>query len=147
MFNDKILKEVFSEIFGDDIFFTKCDCEKCDENNECECNVNNDYDESDEYDDTESDKQFNMLDLLKEISDYLNEYIIEEEKEKEKEEVKTPKRPSETIDTQIGLQIHKLTDRYCNEYIRDRFDRKMSNDIYAGLYEFACWIYQQDKID
>ena len=87
-----------------------------------------------------------MLDLLKEISDCLNEYVIEKEEEKEKEEIKTPKRPSETIDTQIGLQIHKLTDRYCNEYIRDRFDTKMSNDIYAGLYEFACWIYQQDKI-
>lgn len=138
MFNDKYLKEIFSEIFGDDIFFTKCDCEKCDKNNECdnECSKS----------DNNENEQFNMLDLLKEISDCLNEYVIEKEEEKEKEEIKTPKRPSETIDTQIGLQIHKLTDRYCNEYIRDRFDTKMSNDIYAGLYEFACWIYQQDKI-
>ena len=164
MFNNDLFLEIFRDIFGEDMFFTKntqntnkkvdeedndyCDEECC---NDCCCDCYDDEDNDEDYCKEEDNKQVTIVDLLKEFSDYLTEYVKMEkerqEKEKKEKEQKIPKRPSESIPTEIGLQIHKLTNRYCDEYIRSRFDTKISNDIYAGLYEFACWIYNQDKIE
>lgn len=63
-----------------------------------------------------------------------------------KKEVKVPARPSESIDdTNVKMQIHKLVDEYTKEYIFPFYDKNVSNDIYAGLFEFACWIFNHHE--
>jgi len=55
--------------------------------------------------------------------------------------------PSELLDnTDIKLQIHHLVTEYCDNYIKPYVDDKklgneLANNAYAGLYEFACWLY------
>lgn len=56
-------------------------------------------------------------------------------------------RPSQKIDVNMGLQIHKLVQEYVDTMIKP-YNPKIGgltseaiNDAYAGLYEFACWIY------
>ena len=54
-------------------------------------------------------------------------------------------RPSQHINTQAGLQIHKLVQEYVDTMIKpynnNHLTQQQMNDAYAGLYEFACWIY------
>lgn len=56
-------------------------------------------------------------------------------------------RPSKNIEVNIGLQIHKLVQEYIDTMIKPYAKGIMSdesiNDAYAGLYEFACWIYNK----
>lgn len=56
-------------------------------------------------------------------------------------------RPSQNIPVEVGLQIHKLVAEYVDTmikpYISNDKDNIMVNDIYAGLYEFACWIFNK----
>ena len=60
------------------------------------------------------------------------------------------KRPSEQIDNvDAKLQIHRLVAEYSDTYIKpyisnDEKGKKLINDAYAGLYEFACWIYMHN---
>ena len=58
-------------------------------------------------------------------------------------------RPSEKLSTDIGLQIHKLVTEYVDTMIKPYACPEMSqqviNDAYAGLYEFAAWIYTKEK--
>lgn len=64
------------------------------------------------------------------------------------EQKKIP-RPSEKLSTEIGLQIHKLVTEYVDTMIKPYVNKEMSkeviNDAYAGLYEFAAWIYTKEK--
>jgi len=61
----------------------------------------------------------------------------------------SPIRPSLNIDTQVGLQIHKLVQEYVDTMIKPYnpnpggLTTKQINDVYAGLYEFAAWIYNK----
>lgn len=68
-------------------------------------------------------------------------------KEVKKEEPKEFDRPSKHIDVNIGLQIHKLVQEYIDTmikpYAKNIMSDKSINDAYAGLYEFACWIYNK----
>ena len=56
-------------------------------------------------------------------------------------------RPSSKIDVNMGLQIHKLVQEYVDTMIKpynpksNGLSDSQINDAYAGLYEFACWIY------
>ena len=69
------------------------------------------------------------------------------EKEAEKNEPKF-KRPSETISTDTGLQIHKLVQEYIDTMIKPYnpkvggLSNQAINDAYAGLYEYSCWLIQ-----
>jgi len=65
----------------------------------------------------------------------------------EEEPKKSIDRPSQKIDVNMGLQIHKLVQEYVDTMIKP-YNPKIGgltseaiNDAYAGLYEFACWIY------
>lgn len=65
----------------------------------------------------------------------------------EEEPKKSIDRPSQKIDVNMGLQIHKLVQEYVDTMIKP-YNPKVGgltseaiNDAYAGLYEFACWIY------
>ena len=68
----------------------------------------------------------------------------------EEEPKKTIERPSQKIDVNAGLQIHKLVQEYIDTMIKP-YNPKVGgltteqvNDAYAGLYEFACWIYNKN---
>lgn len=56
-------------------------------------------------------------------------------------------RPSQNIDVNIGLQIHKLVQEYIDTMIKPYNPKNgglttnQINNAYVGLYEFACWIY------
>lgn len=58
-------------------------------------------------------------------------------------------RPSELLDnTDAKLQIHRLVNEYCEEYINpyvsnDTKGKELANNAYAGLFEFACWIFNK----
>ena len=83
-----------------------------------------------------------LSDVASTIDSLLDEYSSNLDEEKEE---KTPARPSEKIkDVNVGLNIHKLVQGYVDEYIKPSFKDASTdtiNDIYAGLYEFACYIY------
>jgi hypothetical protein len=53
-------------------------------------------------------------------------------------------RPSELLDYDHKLQLHKITQQYIDEMIKPYNNGKLTdeqiNDAYAGLYEFAAWI-------
>lgn len=57
-------------------------------------------------------------------------------------------RPSIKIDINKGLQIHKLVQEYVDTmikpYSKGCLSNEQINDAYAGLYEFACWIYNHE---
>lgn len=81
-----------------------------------------------------------LNDIITNTIDVLNEY--------EKKEEKKIVRPSENIDPTVGVQLHKLVTKYVDEYIRPYVNdsekhKDMINNIYAGLYEYSCWVIQQ----
>lgn len=59
-----------------------------------------------------------------------------------KEKKKTPELPSSKLNVQQKEQIHKIVGEYVDTVIRPNtdMDTKVINDVYAGLFEFACWI-------
>lgn len=67
----------------------------------------------------------------------------------DKEEDSKIIRPSELLDnTEVKLQIHRLINEYCEEYINpyvsnDIQGKELANNAYAGLFEFACWIFNK----
>ena len=85
----------------------------------------------------------NALIVGQSIYDKAHEVPVEEEK-KEKEETTIP-RPSANLPVNTGLQIHKLVQEYVDTiikpYAKGIMNDKQINDAYAGLYEFAAWIY------
>ena len=56
-------------------------------------------------------------------------------------------RPSQKINTQAGLQIHKLVQEYVDTMIKPYnpeiggLSTQQINDAYAGIYEYSCWLY------
>lgn len=56
-------------------------------------------------------------------------------------------RPSASLSVDTGLQIHRLVQEYVDTMIKPYSKGVISqdtiNDAYAGLYEFAAWIYNK----
>lgn len=77
-----------------------------------------------------------VLDSIKDLGNSIYENAHKDDNKKEVE------RPSEKVSTEQGLQIHKLVAEYVDTIIKpnSNFNTQTLNDIYAGLYEFACWI-------
>lgn len=97
-------------------------------------------------------KIYELRDLAKNYFDINNSKsktpeVDESLKEVKQEEPKEFDRPSKHIDVNIGLQIHKLVQEYIDTmikpYAKNIMNEKSINDAYAGLYEFACWIYNK----
>ena len=67
------------------------------------------------------------------------------ENNKKEEEEETPKftRPSDLLDVDKKLQIHKIVQEYVDTMVKPFNNGKLTenqiNDAYAGLFEFACW--------
>ena len=88
---------------------------------------------------------FNVFDAIDEFADIAHEQLKEENNKKD--ELVAPERPSKKLTTEQGSQIHKLTQEYVDTMIKPYSKGVISqdtiNDAYAGLYEFAAWIYNK----
>lgn len=102
-----------------------------------------------------------VYDNILEFLSSAREQQLKEKKEKEQEQKsaqiqhliedksKEVKRPSQNLSTEAGLQIHKLVQEYVDTMIKP-YNPKVGglttsqiNDAYAGLYEFAAWLYNK----
>ena len=79
-----------------------------------------------------------VIDRLRKVGN-----AIYENNKKEKEENKFT-RPSDLLDVDKKLQIHKIVQEYVDTMIKPFNNGKLTenqiNDAYAGLFEFACWV-------
>lgn len=88
-------------------------------------------------------------DLLKTIND-LADSIYEENEHNDSTEIKKENekkhfvRPSEKLDYDHQLQLHKIVQEYIDTMIKPFNNGTLTdeqiNDAYAGLYEFAAWV-------
>ena len=80
-----------------------------------------------------------IIDDIKKAGDDIHEKAV---KEREKEENKVPDLPSKDTPFDKQVQLHKIVGEYVDTYIRPygKMDTKVVDDVYAGLFEFACWI-------
>ena len=82
-----------------------------------------------------------VIDKLRKIGN-----VIYENNKKEEEKEDEPKftRPSDLLDVNKKLQIHKIVQEYVDTMIKPFNNGKLTdnqiNDAYAGLFEFACWV-------
>ena len=70
--------------------------------------------------------------------------IYENNKKEKEEETNKFTRPSDLLDVDKKLQIHKIVQEYVDTMIKPFNNGKLTenqiNDAYAGLFEFACWV-------
>lgn len=165
MKNENLLK-LINDIFGNDNKSEECDCCDCCCDCCCGCDDNlekldltkdedyakfNDYvDECNkicESDEVSSNITKMLFDALfgADFKDVINEIKQTGDKihsEAKSKEHKTPELPSSKTPTDKKLQIHKLVAEYVDTIIRPNteMDRNVIDDVYAGLFEFACWL-------
>lgn len=76
----------------------------------------------------------------------LKEYAQAVYDDAHKDDVKI-ERPSSKVPLEAGLQIHKIVQEYVDTmikpYAKGTLTDQQINDAYAGLYEFASWIYNR----
>ena len=80
-----------------------------------------------------------IIDDIKKAGDDIHEQAV---KERKKEENKVPELPSKSTPFDKQVNLHKIVGEYVDTYIRPygKMDTKVVDDVYAGLFEFACWI-------
>lgn len=80
-----------------------------------------------------------IIDDIKKAGDDIHEQAV---KERKKEEKKVPELPSNSTPFDKQVNLHKIVGEYVDTYIRPygKMDTKVVDDVYAGLFEFACWI-------
>ena len=80
-----------------------------------------------------------IIDDIKKAGDDIHEQAV---KERQKEEKKVPELPSNSTPFDKQVHLHKIVGEYVDTYIRPygKMDTKVVDDVYAGLFEFACWI-------
>ena len=80
-----------------------------------------------------------IIDDIKKAGDDIHEQAV---KERKKEENKVPELPSNSTPFDKQVNLHKIVGEYVDTYIRPygKMDTKIVDDVYAGLFEFACWI-------
>lgn len=70
--------------------------------------------------------------------------IYENNKKEKEEETNKFTRPSDLLDVDKKLQIHKIVQEYIDTMVKPFNNGKLTknqiNDAYAGLFEFACWV-------
>ena len=85
---------------------------------------------------------FDMKDIVDDIKKAGDEIHEQAVKERKKEEKKVPDLPSKSTPLDKQAQLHKIVGEYVDTYIRPygKMDTKIVDDVYAGLFEFACWV-------
>lgn len=83
---------------------------------------------------------FDMKDVIDEIKEAGDKIHAEAKKKEEKKKV--PELPSKKTSLETQANLHKIVGEYVDTYIRPygNMDRKVVDDVYAGLFEFACWV-------
>lgn len=81
---------------------------------------------------------FDLKDIIKDIKEAGDEI----HNEAIKNEKKVPELPSKSTPMDKQLHLHKIVGEYVDTYIRPygNMDKKVVDDVYAGLFEFACWV-------
>lgn len=85
---------------------------------------------------------FDMKDIVDDIKKAGDEIHEQAVKERKKEEKKVPDLPSKSTPLDKQAHLHKIVGEYVDTYIRPygKMDTKIVDDVYAGLFEFACWV-------
>lgn len=70
--------------------------------------------------------------------------VVDHTELEEKDDRKTFNRPSENLNVDQKLQLHKLVQEYVDTMIKPFNNGQLKdsqiNDAYAGLFEFAAWV-------
>jgi plasmid replication initiation protein len=84
-----------------------------------------------------------IVDDIKKAGDEIHEQAVKERvKDKMNEETNLPDLPSNSTPLDRQIHLHNIVGEYVDTYIRPygKMDTKSADDIYADLFEFACWI-------
>lgn len=164
---DNVLKLLNDILFDDSEKCTKCD--KCNECDECCCDEKLDLGKDEDYEkfnkyvdeckkicDNDNDSTNNLtralfetlfgfdmkdiLDDIKKAGDEVHKKAVEERKKEETKKV--PELPSKNTPYDKQANLHKIVGEYVDTYIRPygNMDKNVVDDVYAGLFEFACWV-------
>lgn len=84
-----------------------------------------------------------IVDDIKKAGDEIHEQAVKEHaKDKMNEETNLPDLPSNSTPLDRQIHLHNIVGEYVDTYIRPygKMDTKSADDVYADLFEFACWI-------
>ena len=84
-----------------------------------------------------------IVDDIKKAGDEIHEQVVKDRtKDKMNKETNVPDLPSNSTPLDKQIHLHKIVGEYVDTYIRTywKMDTKSADDVYADLFEFACWI-------
>lgn len=84
-----------------------------------------------------------IVDDIKKAGDEIHEQAVKERAKYEmNEETNLPDLPSNSTPLDRQIHLHNIVGEYVDTYIRPygKMDTKSADDVYADLFEFACWI-------
>ena len=84
-----------------------------------------------------------VIDDIKKAGDEIHEQAVKERaKDYMNKYTNVPDLPSNSTPLDRQSHLNKIVGEYVDTYIRPygKMDTKVVDDVYAGLFEFACWI-------
>ena len=84
-----------------------------------------------------------IVDDIKKVGDEIHEQAAKDHaKDEMNKETNVPDLPSNSTPLDKQIHLHNIVGEYVDTYIRpyEKMDTKTADDIYADLFEFACWI-------
>ena len=84
-----------------------------------------------------------IVDDIKKAGDEIHEQAVKDRtKDEMNKETNVPDLPSNSTPLDKQIHLHKIVGEYVDTYIRPygKMDTKSADDLYADLFEFACWI-------
>ena len=84
-----------------------------------------------------------IVDDIKKAGDEIHEQAVKERaKDEMNKETNFPDLPSNSTPLDRQIHLHNIVGEYVDTYIRPygKMDKKTADDLYAYLFEFACWI-------
>ena len=84
-----------------------------------------------------------IVDDIKKAGDEIHEQAAKDRaKDEMNKETNVPDLPSNSTPLDKQIHLHNIVGEYVDTYIRPygKIDTKTADDLYADLFEFACWI-------
>ena len=84
-----------------------------------------------------------IVDDIKKAGDEIHEQAVKDHtKDKMNKETNLPDLPSNSTPLDRQIHLHNIVGEYVDTYIRPygKMNTKTADDLYADLFEFACWI-------
>lgn len=84
-----------------------------------------------------------IVDDIKKAGDEIHEQATKDRaKDEMNKETNFPDLPSNSTSLDRQIHLHNIVGEYVDTYIRPygKMDKKTADDLYAYLFEFACWI-------